>query len=109
MNCRLPAAHRQTASGHARRALFCGVAATSAPCSSNQCFSHATEENPLSARNASSPSEVSRNSPMGRSSELASGQPEGSNCPFWSDRERYLEAVDPFGLGNAPAEGGLSS
>jgi hypothetical protein len=29
------------------------------------------------------------------------GQPEGSNYPFWSDRERYLEAVDPFGLGDA--------
>ena len=39
------------------------------------------------------------------------GQPEGSNYPFWSDRERYLEAleaVDPFGLGDAASEGGLS-
>ena len=36
------------------------------------------------------------------------GQPEVGNYPFWSDRERYLEAVDPFGLGDAASEGGLS-
>jgi hypothetical protein len=64
-----------------RRALFCGVAATSAPCSSNQCFSHATEENSLSARKASWPSEVSRNPPMGRSSKLASASPKAAISP----------------------------
>src|SRR5829696_6925239 len=75
MSCRLPAAHRHASSGHARRALFCGVAATSAPYSSSHCRSHSTEEKPLSARKASWPSETTRNSPMGRSSQFAGANP----------------------------------
>lgn len=82
VNCRLPAAHRQTASGHARRELFCGVAATSTPCSSNQCFSHATEENPLSARKGILAVGGQQEFPDESLIRVGLGQPEGSNYPF---------------------------
>jgi hypothetical protein len=35
------------------------------------------------------------------------GEAEGGDDPFGTHREGDLEAVDPFGLGDAPAEGGL--
>ena len=50
IRCRLPDAQRRSRSGQARRLVRCGVAATKAPCTSNQRRSHATEENPASAR-----------------------------------------------------------
>src|SRR5215204_6158490 len=108
MICRLPAAHRHASFGHARQALFCGVAATSAPWTSSHCRSHSTEEKPLSARKASWPSEATRNSPMGRSSQFAGANPKAVTTPFGGYREGHLEAVDPLGLGDASTKGGLS-
>jgi hypothetical protein len=35
------------------------------------------------------------------------GQSEGADYPLRAHRERYLEAVDPLGLGAAPPESGL--
>ena len=46
----LPAAHRRSFFGHARREPFFGVATTSAPYSSSQRLSHSTPVKPLSAR-----------------------------------------------------------
>src|SRR5215207_2209205 len=108
MICRLPAAHRHASFGHARQALFCGVAATSAPWTSSHCRSHSTEEKPLSARKASWPSEATRNSPMGRSSQFAGANPKAVTTPFGGYREGHLEAVDPLSLGDASTKGGLS-
>src|SRR4051795_5465311 len=34
-------------------------------------------------------------------------QPEGADHALRADRKRHLEAVNPLGLGGAPAEGGL--
>src|SRR5918995_2043160 len=36
-------------------------------------------------------------------------KPKGADHALWADRKRHLEAVNPLGLGGAPAEGGLPS
>src|SRR5918994_6981706 len=108
MNCRLPASHRQTALGpRLSGALLRGgryqrtVLLQPVLLPRNRGKPFVGEEGIVAVGGQ-------QELPDGSLIRVGLGQPDGSNYPFWSDRECYLEAVDPFGLGNAASEGGLS-
>src|SRR5215208_1703115 len=104
---RLPAAQRRSAFCHALLESSYGVAATRAPYSSSQRRSHSTPVNPLSARLRFVTVAGHEGVCYGPLVGGGRGQPEGGDDAPRIDHQGHLEAVDPFGLGGAPAEGGL--
>jgi hypothetical protein len=83
------------------------VAATSAPYSRSQRRSHSTPVKPLSARLSFVAVRRHEGVPYGPLLGGGRGQTENGNHPAGIYHEGHLEAVDPLGLGGAPAEGGL--